>query len=429
MADLKKISELTSSDVNESTEFVLVDTSESKTKKVTTTQLKTHLRGEATKGSKGPPGIEGKQGPDGADGPAGADGTPGPKGFPGAPGPKGPKGIKGSQAKGRIDGAKGNPGTPTAQHKGKKGGVGEGGDGPIVAAVQPHDGERGPIGDDGKTHPQALKGSKGSPGSKGIKGKVGVPGSPLAKGQKGIQGHKGYKGVKGIKGLKGLKGLKGSTTTGPKGSTGHKGSTGLTSSWQFPAYHDFNLDSAIYGLQLKTGSVLPHYTNDGFTAVGTGTSVPTNGNRVSKSGNNGWNAGVYAKRPVNGSKHWAMLTVVPNRTDCYYMMGLTTKSASVAYGHFEYAFYFVPRPSSNGPAVLSAYENGARVRTFPEYAVGEQYRIFWDGINHKIHYIMGDTYVRTVNAPLAWKGKNIYASGCFHTAGDDITRYIMYRGQ
>lgn len=449
MADLKRISELTKSDVNDLTEFVLVDKSETKTKNVTTSHLKSYLTNSATKGPKGPKGSDGIQGPQGEQGLAGPDGNDGAKGDPGPKGDKGKTGPKGDKGKTGPKGLKGHAGTPVmtgSLHAGPKGDPGERGEDPVSTTVMPQDGERGSVGDGGVDAPaQGQKGPKGLKGNKGptgFQGERGPDGSPF-KGSKGLKGFKGKPGGAGDPGPKGFVGSKGVTTTGPKGLKGLKGVTGNSNDVTFGAYHDLYQDNYRTGFCFTDGSTIPYYSNDRLTKWGSGMLTPcVNGNRAVKTTHNkSWGGGLRATVPVDGKKkYWAQVTVVPERSDCHFMIGLTTNTNWSGYGHIEYAFYFLG-VTGNAPRVLSAYESSKRVRTFSQYSVGEQYRIFWDGVNHKIHYYMGTTRVRTTDAPKSWKSKNIYFSSCFYNAPSQTpafnsapmvasqTRYITFRGQ
>lgn len=416
MTEIKKISELDPANVNGSMEFVMVDKDNGTSNRVTLDKLKEHIKQEGTKGVQGPAGDSGELGEKGL---KGFKGSPEPDGDKGFVGSEGDKGFKGEQG---IEGIKGNKGI-----KGKQASFFE---------LEAKRGEKGPKGSTGDiaTATVADKGIKGTPGVNAEKGGVGVAGDPGVPGTEELKGNKGIKGIKGTKGVPGVtaaaigssvnggggqkgplgsKGFKGPIGprgpgggTGPKGATGRKGPQGVggsRSQWLWTAWDDAQTDNNTLGLQLIDGSTLPRYSNDDFLPIpsSVGNMRSQYGqNRFDKIGgpkNGAWDSGVYSTKRLNvATNKIAILTIVPNRQDCLYMMGFTSSSPATfssppTYNHLNYCFYFNQGPGDQGTFYI--YQSGSQVK-WPGtnagiagiYKSGDQFQIIWDGVNNKIEY-------------------------------------------
>ena len=437
MAELKKISELKPSQVDDNTEFLLIDESLGKTNRVSFSSLKDYLEQTGEKGRLGDAGIKGQAG------------QPGPRGLKGMSANDGPKGFSGEDGSGGEPGIKGIKGV-----RGVKGGVGQ----PMsTAGMLNYRGDSGDVGDSGDSQKGSL-GSKGSrvTGAPGDLGSVGESGENSPNGPKGPKGLKGLMGLKGLKGSpvasadRGESGRKGSTSSvvGPAGPVGSTGVSGTSSQYKFNFYHDLNLHSGVFGFKFTEGSTLPSYSNDEFVHMGGG--MRGTNNRFQKiSGGNAWNAGIKSKSTKSTSiKAWGV-SAVPNITQQTTMIGLSL-SPTADYHSLDYAFYF-SGPAIPGYGSLYIYEKGTRQAYGEEsgkilginptapvailHTPGMQYHIDWDGVNKRIIYRAsnhktGEIFiVRIISCP--WVNKNVYAAGCFYQGTTpnsvDATRYVLWR--
>ncbi|MGE7023576.1 stalk domain-containing protein [Solibacillus cecembensis] len=155
------------------------------------------------------------------------------------------------------NGSKGDTGATGP--KGDKGDTGSKGDKGDIGAT----GSQGSTGDTGATGPQGAKGDKGDTsatvpqGDKGDKGDTGATGPQGAKGDKGDTGATGPQGDKGDKGDTGA--------TGPQGDKGDKGDTGATGPQGIQGPQG---PQGIQGIQGPQGPAGTSYTNVGFSASG-----------------------------------------------------------------------------------------------------------------------------------------------------------------
>jgi hypothetical protein len=416
MTDIKKISELDPANVNGSMEFVMVDKDNGTSNRVTLDKLKEHIKQEGTKGVQGPVGDSGEHGekglkgfkgspePDGDKGFVGSEGDKGFKGERGIEGIKGEKGIKGKhasffelEAKRGDKGPKGPAGdiaTATVADKGIKG----------TPGVNAEKGGVGVAGDQGLPGAEERKGNKGIKGIKGNKGIPGVTAAQIGSTTNGVGGQKGPLGSKGFKGPIGPTGLPGGTGSGgTAGNKGPRGISGSKSQWVWTAWVDDHIDTNTHGYQLIEGSTLPRYSNDDFKPIpsSVGTMRSQYGqNRFDKIGGpktGAWDSGVYSiTRPNTATNKIAILTIVPNRHDCLYMMGFTSAnpagfSSPPSFTHLNYCFYF--RQAAADYGAFSIYQSGSPVKwpgtnadLVGTYKAGDQFQIMWDGINKKIMY-------------------------------------------
>ena len=440
MAESKKISELKPSQVNDNTEFLVIDDSLGKTNRVSFSSLKDYLEQTGEKGRSGDDGDTGRDGQKGPKGFKGISANDGPKGFPGGEGDQGDQGGPGIKGVKGVKGVKGKPRSTSA-----------------MINFRGDSGEAGDSGD-GKKGDKGLKGRKVT-GAPGDSGSTGLPGENALKGTSGPKGRKGQKGFKGQKGSlnvnaqRGDSGAKGSksTTLGPKGRKGVNGVNGSTSQYKFNYYHDLNFPETKDGFRFTEGSTLPRYSNDEFVHNNaSGGGMRGTNNRFQKiSGGNAWNAGIKSKSTKSTNiKAWG-LTIVPNVEQQYTMIGLST-NPSADYKSLDYAFYFEPL-ATTGWGKLTIREKGVE-QTYGEesgkihgidpntkfvylFTPGMQYHIDWDGVNKKIIYRVshnqtGEVFTaRRISCP--WVNKNVYAAGCFYLGTDsskvDATRYLLWR--
>ena len=460
MTDIKKISELESANVDDSMEFVMVDKDNGKSNRVTLDKLKEHIKQKGTKGVQGPVGDSGERGEKGVKGFKGSPEPDGDKGFPGGEGDKGFKGAKG------IKGIKGNKGIKGKQasffeleaNRGDKGPKGQVGDvatptiedkgfkgTPGVNAEKGEIGVSGAVGDIGASESKGNKGLKGNKGKKGVPGVTAAAIGSLANGGDGQKGPKGPKGFKGNKGPKGVKGLK-----GPKGVNGI---TGIRSQWIWTAFQGDGLDSNLLGLQMMEGSCIPRYSNDNFKPIpsSVGTMKSQHGqNRFGKIGgprNGAWDSGVYSEQRINvATQNVAILTIVPNREDCLWAMGFTSQnpatfSSPPTRTHLDYAFYFAANSQRQGNWRIIQKGNvvkwpGTNADMVGVFSPGDQFQIFWDGVNNKIDYnVPGGSLgnagqserFTAFSSDCEYKSGTFGASSCFKFAALDQTRFVTFR--
>jgi len=439
MAELKKISELKPSQVNENTEFLLIDKSLGKTNKISFSSLKDHLEKTGEPGSIGDSGDKGLKGSRGPKGFAGMSGTEGRKGFAGREGDSGDSGIKGSKG---IKGPKGNKGSrisssELASFRGPVGDVGEKGEGIAGekgergSQVTGSGGDRGQTGGPGENQPRGVKGPKGR---KGIAGRVGDAGSRVSGADRGDKGPSGQN----------------STAIGDKGPLGSTGVGGYRSQHKFSFYKSDTLDENLYGFAFTEGSTLPKFTNDNFDHInGGGAVMRGTQNRFQKIGPNGWNSGLKSRQTRSTNSGFFSLTVVPHISFQQTMWGLSL-NPTADYKTLDYAFYFTTS-SVLGHGLLYIYEKGVQSKygdwagqtygispntTFAYlYQPGMQYSIDWDGVNKQIIYRVADSktgepwIARKIDCP--WASKNVYAGASFHLGVTqdkvDATRYVLWR--
>lgn len=439
MAELKKISELKPSQVNENTEFLLIDKSLGKTNKISFSSLKDYLEKTGEPGSIGDSGDKGLKGSRGPKGFAGMSGTEGRKGFPGREGDSGDPGAKGSKG---FKGPKGTKGSRISSSE--------------LASF------RGPVGDVGEKG-QGIAGKPGDKGSQvtgslGDKGNTGFPGENQPKGVKGQKGHKGVAGRPGDSGSRALsadRGDKGpsgqnSTARGDKGPLGPNGAGGSRSQHKFSFYKSDSLDENLYGFTFTEGSTYPRYTNDNFNHInGGGAVMRGTQNRFQKIGPSGWNAGLKSRQTRSTNSGVFSLTIVPHVTYQQTMWGLSLNPGA-HYNTLDYAFYF-NTSTVLGHGTLTIYEKGVQQKygdwagqtygispttTFIYlYQPGMQYHIDWDGVNKQIIYRVADSktgepwVARKIDCP--WASKNVYAGASFHLGVTqdkvDATRYVLWR--
>lgn len=440
MAESKKISELKPSQVNDNTEFLVIDESLGKTNRVSFSSLKDYLEQTGQKGISGDDGIKGTEGQKGLKGFKGISANEGPKGFPGGEGEVGERGGQGTKG---IKGVKGVKGRPMSASD--------------MVSYRGDSGDKGEIGGGN----QGIKGDKGTQvnGETGQIGPSGLPGENASRGQKGFKGQKGQKGLKGLKGsltvnadpgVTGIKGTK-SNTAGPAGRKGATGVTGSTSQYKFNFYHDFNFPLSLDGFRFTEGCTLPSYSNDEFVHNNNGGAMRGTNNRFQKiGGGSAWNAGIKSKSTKSTNISAWGLTIVPNIEQQTNMFGLSL-NPSADYNSLDYAFYFSPFVHTKGYGTLTIREKGvqqnygeesAKILGIPPttafvylFTPGMQYHIDWDGINKRIIYRVSDNNTgklwtaRIVQCP--WVNKNVYAAGCFHQATTsahvDATRYLLWR--
>lgn len=441
MAELKKISELKPSQVNDNTEFLLIDESLGKTNRVSFSSLKDFLVQTGEKGKQGDVGEKGIIGQKGPKGFKGISANKGQKGFSGSEGDSGERGIKGAKGVKGVKGVKGNPisSSSLVQFKGDRGQPGEIGQG------QP-----GLPGDKGS----AVSGAKGDIGSQGQIGENAIKGAKGPKGRKGVKGISGDRGSNASSALVGDGGAKGSKSNvaGPKGVQGAKGVGGMNMGYKFNFYHDQARSSVTHGYRFTEGSTLPSYSNDTFYHNNSASSVKMRGsnNRFQKiAGGNAWNGGLKSRFTKSTNKGAWGLTIVPHIAQQTTMYGLSL-NPTADFHTLDYAFYF-SNYTVPGYGLLTIREKGVQQAYGEEtgkmhgidpntqfiylFTPGMQYHIDWDGVNKKIIYrvsnnLTGEIWTaRMISCP--WVNKNVYAAACFYQSGNsssaDATRYLLWR--
>jgi hypothetical protein len=441
MAELKKISELKPSQVNDNTEFLVIDESLGKTNRVSFSSLKDYLEQTGQNGRSGDDGIKGSEGPKGPKGFKGISANEGRKGFSGGEGDVGERGGQGRKGVKGVKGVNGQPRSASdmVNFRGESGDVGETG-----GSILGDKGSKGSqvTGELGQIGPTGLPGENASNGQKGVKG---------VKGQTGLKGQKGSLAVNAQIGNTGVKGTK-SNTEGPKGSAGAVGVAGSPSYYKFNFYHDLNASETRDGFKFTEGSTIPSYSNDEFVHNNSsGGGMRGTNNRFQKiSGGSSWNAGIKSKSTKSTNLGAWGLTIVPNIEQQTTMYGLSL-NPSANYTSLDYAFYFSQHPSVKGYGMLTIREKGVQQNYGEEtgkmhginpntafvylFTPGMQYHIDWDGVNKKIIYrasnnLTGELWTaRIIDCP--WVNKNVYAAACFYQNTNsthvDATRYLLWR--
>lgn len=444
MATIKKISELSASPIKDDSEFIIIDKSEGKSKKVNFQKLKQHLEATGTKGSKGNKGDTGEGGSSGRKGIKGPAGNDGPKGFPGGRGDDGAKGPKGSKG---ILGDKGQKGRIATDAERKS----------------LNNGQKGIKGQKGND----ITGERGDKGTafKGVKGPIGPTGRLADIGEKGIKGGPGPKGPKGQRGPNGLTtagaGPRGDTggpgsnssVKGPKGPDGRTGAPGIDQQFRMLDGVDWHFTSQRNGLYIGHRP-WPNFTSDKFTQIGSNKTRGSYNNFQKEGGTNGaWDAGVRSVKTYSGSVT-SILSVSVNEPNANQMWGITSKSPTTGhYNQIEYAFYFYPLTGSNQFGV-AIYESGNKMN-WGEWAAywyggvvkatdpftwigtpGHEFRVEYDHVNKRIIYTVPDKNGNSIQSrvvpDIKWNSSTrLYASSSFYQKGDantiHNTRYVTWR--